>query len=684
MNKKLEPLFSPWKIGNVEIKNRIVLCPMGGTSLFGWMEPHHLDKDACDFFMDVAKNNVGLVIPGIAPLKNLIGGQWLYKSKRTFKKLKDYMQEFHKTGAKLFVQLTAGFGRSFSIPNSMKSIIKSKILSKVLKPIIDLPYLCASPSKLPSRWLEGYTCRALTKKEIEKMIYAFAKTAKLCKDSGVDGVEIHAVHEGYLLDQFTLDYTNKRTDEYGGNWENKYRFATEVVKAIKKECGQDYPVSLRFSAVSKTKDFCEGILPGEKFKDIGRDIEEGKKAAKYLQDAGYDMLNTDNGTYDAWYWAHPPLYMPKNCNLEDASKIKKEVSIPVVCAGKMEVEDAAKAIKAGKIDAMGVARQFLTDSHWVTKIIENRPEDIQPCIYCHNACLTMAHYKGVANDQAMQDSKHMSRCALNPMTMDGGKYDLKPAKKCKQIAIIGGGVGGMEVARVAAMRGHKATIYERSSELGGVFIPAGKMSFKERDRMLLNWYRRQIDKLKIEVKLNTNITDLKQIKADEIVIATGSTAKKLKIQGIERAIEAIDFLNNPEKAKENVVIIGGGLTGCEIAYQLALDGKKPVIVEAKNDLMAMRGLCLANSSFLRDYFKHNNIPVYLESYVSQIGKNYVIVTEKDGSQKKVKADTVIVSVGYNPAPLAKASRHVHIVGDALKVGNLRTVVWRAWDVAEKL
>ena len=684
MNKKLEPLFSPWKIGNVEIKNRIVLCPMGGTSLFGWMEPHHLDKDACDFFMDVAKNNVGLVIPGIAPLKNLIGGQWLYKSKRTFKKLKDYMQEFHKTGAKLFVQLTAGFGRSFSIPNSMKSIIKSKILSKVLKPIIDLPYLCASPSKLPSRWLEGYTCRALTKKEIEKMIYAFAKTAKLCKDAGVDGVEIHAVHEGYLLDQFTLDYTNKRTDEYGGNWENKYRFATEVVKEIKKECGQDYPVSLRFSAVSKTKDFCEGILPGEKFKDIGRDIEEGKKAAKYLQDAGYDMLNTDNGTYDAWYWAHPPLYMPKNCNLEDASKIKKEVSIPVVCAGKMEVEDAAKAIKAGKIDAMGVARQFLTDSHWVTKIIENRPEDIQPCIYCHNACLTMAHYKGVANDQAMQDSKHMSRCALNPMTMDGGKYDLKPAKKCKQIAIIGGGVGGMEVARVAAMRGHQVTIYERSSQLGGVFIPAGKMSFKERDRMLLNWYRRQIDKLKIEVKLNTNITDLKQIKADEIVIATGSTAKKLKIQGIERAIEAIDFLNNPEKAKENVVIIGGGLTGCEIAYQLALDGKKPVIVEAKNDLMAMRGLCLANSSFLRDYFKHNNIPVYLESYVSQIGKNYVIITKKDGSQKKVKADTVIVSVGYNPAPLAKTSKHVHIVGDALKVGNLRTVVWRAWDVADKL
>ena len=161
MDKKFEPLFTPWKIGNLTIKNRIVLCPMGGTSLFGWMEPHHLDKDACDFFLDIAKNNVGLLITGIAPLRNLIGGQWLYKKKSVFKKLKPYMDEIHKTGAKLFVQLTAGFGRSFSIPNNLAPIIKNKFLSFLLKPIINLPYLCASPSKLPSRWLEGYTCRAI-------------------------------------------------------------------------------------------------------------------------------------------------------------------------------------------------------------------------------------------------------------------------------------------------------------------------------------------------------------------------------------------------------------------------------------------------------------------------------------------------------------------------------------------
>ena len=683
MKKVYEPLFTPWKIGNVEIKNRIVLCPMGGTSLFGWMEKHHLDKDACDFVMDLAKNNVGLIIPGIAPIRNIMGGQWLYKSKGTFKKLKAFMEEFHKTGAKLFVQLTAGFGRSFSIPNSMVPILKSKFLTTLIKPIINLPRLCASPSKLPSRWYEKYECREVTLKEIKDMIKAFALTAKLCKEAGVDGVEVHAVHEGYLLDQFTLKYTNQRTDEYGGRFENRYRFPVEIVKAIKAECGEDYPVSLRYSAISKTIGFGEGALPGEKYTEVGRDMEESEKAAKYLQDAGYDMLNTDNGTYDAWYWAHPPMYMPKNCNLDDVSHIKKFVDIPVVCAGKMEPDVAAKAIKEGRIDAMGVARQFLTDSHWVTKLMEDRLEDIQPCIYCHNACFTMAHYKGVANDQPLSDSKHMARCALNPMTMDGGKFDIIPAKKKKTVAIIGGGVGGMEVARIATIRGHKATIYEKTGNLGGVFISASNMPFKENDRRLLEWYKRQIEKLGIEVHLNTEITDISKLNADEIVVATGSTARKLNFKGSDKIIDAIDYLNNKEVG-DNVVIIGGGLTGCEIAYELSLQGKKPVIVEAKNDLMAVSGLCLANSSYLRDYFKHNNTPVYLESFVQEIDGKNVIIVGKDGSLNKVKADSVISAIGYNPAPLVKEGKHVHIVGDALKVGNLRTVVWRAWEVAESI
>ena len=683
MNKIYEPLFTPWKIGNVEIKNRIVLCPMGGTSLFGWMEPHHLDKDAADFFLERAKNNVGLIIPGIAPLKNLIGGQWLYKAKGAFRKLKPYMEEIHKTGAKLFVQLTAGFGRSFALSELLALPIKNKVVGALMKPILDPSYISASPSELPSRWTEDVTCRALTKKEIEDIIYAYGQTAKMCKEAGVDGVEVHAVHEGYLLDQFTLKYTNKRTDEYGGSFENRYRFPVAVVKEIKKQCGEDYPVSLRYSVVSKTKGFCKGAVPGEDYVEVGRDMEESEKAAKYLQDAGYDMLNSDNGTYDAWYWAHPPAYMPVNCNLDDVAHIRKFVDIPVVCAGRMEPEVAAEAIAEGRIDAMGVARQFLTDGEWVTKLMEDRIEDIQPCICCHNGCFTMSKHKGTGNDAPISDAQHMARCALNPLTMQNGKYTVVPAKKKKNVAVIGGGVGGMEVARIATLRGHKVTIYEKSDRLGGVFIPAAALSFKEKDRALIEWYRRQIAKLGIDVKFNTEVKDIASLGADEVVVATGAKPRKLSIPGIEKSIEAIDYLNGAAVG-ENVVIIGGGLTGCEIAYDLFLKGKHPVIVEAQNDIITTPGLCLANSSYLRDYFAWKKVPVLLESNVKKISEGSVTVEGADGKTKDIKADSVIVSVGYVPAPVAEKSAHVHIVGDAEKVGNLRTVVWKAWEVAEKL
>lgn len=684
MDKKYEALFTPWKVRDVEIKNRIVLCPMGGTSLFGWMKPNHFDKVAADFFMERAKNNVGLIIPGIAPLKDTVGGRWLYQNKTMFKKLKVYMDELHKTGAKLFIQLTAGFGRSFAITDSLMLLLNNKILGAIAKPIMDAQYLCASPSELPSRWAENFTCRALTVKEIKQMINAFAKTAQLCKEAGVDGVEVHAVHEGYLLDQFTLPYTNRRTDEYGGSFENRYRFPVEVVQAIKAVCGDNYPVSLRYSVVSKTKDFCVGAVPGEDFNEIGRDMAESEKAAKYLQDAGYDMLNSDNGTYDAWYWAHPPQYMPKNCNLDDVAHIKKFVDIPVVCAGRMELEIGAEAVKSGKIDGVGFARQFLTDPAWVTKLMQDQVEEIQPCICCHNACFAMAHYKGVANDEDFDDVAHMARCALNPQTMQWHKYDIKPAKKPKKIAVIGGGIGGMETARIAALRGHKVTIYEKTNRLGGVFIAAAAPDFKEKDKELIEWYKRQIAKLPIEIKYNTTVTNPSELDADEIIVATGAKARKINIKGIETTIEAVEYLNNARSVGDKVVIIGGGLTGCEIAYDLFNKGKKPIIIEAKNDLMAVRGICLANSSYLRDFFAYKQVPIYLENTVTEIKDNGVVITDKDGNTQFVEADNVIVSVGYTPAPLIKKSKRVHIVGDAENVGNLRTVVWRAWDVATKL
>ncbi|MBQ7386846.1 MAG: FAD-dependent oxidoreductase, partial [Clostridia bacterium] len=408
-----------------------------------------------------------------------------------------------------------------------------------------------------------------------------------------------------------------------------------------------------------------------------------ERAAKYLQDAGYDMLNADNGTYDSWYWAHPPMYMPENCNLEDVSHIKNFVSIPVVCAGRMDAEVGARAVAEGKIDAVGVARQFLVDPEWITKLIEDRLEDIKPCICCHSGCFNFSSSKGHANTQDLTDTMGLARCALNPQTMQSKKYKVEPAKKKKHVAIIGGGIGGMEAAILCAKRGHSVTLYEKSDKLGGVFIAAAAPSFKEKDRALIAWYEREVARYpEIEVKMNTEIKDISTVKADEIIVATGATAKQPPISGVERGVEAIDYLLGNKQVGERVVVIGGGLTGCEIAYDLYLNGKKPTIVEMQDDLVTTKGICLANTSYLRDFFKTNKVPVHLESFVSEICDGYVTVKNKSGESVRVDADSVILSVGYNPAPVA--TRGVHVIGDAKSVGNLRTVIWGAWDVAMKI
>ena len=687
MDQKYEALFTPWKIRDVEIKNRIVMCPMGGTSLFGWFELGgcHFDKEAAKLFLERANNNVGLIIPGIAPLRDTFWGKWLWQNPKMFEELKPFMDEIHKTGAKLFVQLTAGMGRSWAITELVGPLHKNPVTRAIIKPIIDTSHELASPSAQPARWAPDIECPEMTKEQIHEIIEAFAKTAKLCKDAGVDGVEVHAVHEGYLLDQFAIEFFNKRTDEYGGSFENRYRFAAEIVKAIKESCGDDFPVSLRYSVESKLKGFQQGIVPGEDAKEMGRDMAESERAAKYLQDAGYDMLNADNGTYDSWYWAHPPMYMPQNCNLEDVAHIKQFVDIPVVCAGRMEPDAAAQAIAEGKIDGMGVARQFLADPEWITKLIEDRIEDIRPCICCHSGCFNFSSSKGHYNTQDLTDTMGLARCAINAETMQSKKHYIKPAKKVKNIAVIGGGIGGMEAAIVLAKRGHKVTLYEKSGELGGVFIAAAAPSFKEKDRDLIAWYKRELRKYpSIDVKLNSEVTDISQCAADEIIIATGAAANKIPVPGAEKAIQAVDFLLGKKEVGEKVTIIGGGLTGCEIAYELYLQGKKPTIVEMQDDLITTKGVCLANTSYLRDFFNANKVSVHLETGVKEIKDGCVVVADKNGMEYKIDADSVILSVGYKPAPLAPKAKNVHIIGDADKVGNLRSVIWGAWDVCMKL
>ena len=686
MNEKYSPLFTPWKIGNVEIKNRIVQVSMGGTSLFGWLEPCHFDKEAAYHILNRAQNHVGLVLPGMQCVRDTMGRRWLYQNKKMFKDLAEWMPEFHKTGAKLFIQLAAGFGRSMAINQMMVDMLKKKPFGAVAKPFLDVEYSCASASETPNRWYPELKSRPMTVEEIHEMVEAFAKTAKMCKDAGVDGVEIHAVHEGYLLDQFTIANMNYRTDEYGGSFENRYRFPVEIVQAIKRECGPDFPVALRYSVVSKTKGFGQGAVPGEEFEEFGRDMAESERAVKYLEEAGYDMFNCDNGTYDAWYWAHPPVYMPQNCNLAEVEHIKNFTTRPVVCAGKMTPEVAAAEIAAGRIDAMGVARQNLVDPEWVNKILEDRVEDIKPCINCHNACFSFSKSKGTPNMQTLDDSLHLARCALTPPTMQHNKYKIVPARKSRKVAVIGGGIGGMESALVLAKRGHKPVIFEKSDRLGGLYVTAAAMSFKEADKQLLAWYEREIRKHDIEVRFNMEINSPATLKRefDEIIVCTGAVPKTLPVKGFNKTINFTQLLLGGDPG-DRIVFFGGGQSSCEAAYEMVLQGRHPVIVEFANDLIVTPGTCLANSSFLREMLAFKKVPVYLEHTITEIGDGYVMVAPKGGKEAfRLECDAVVNGIGFIPAPIAPNEKGVKRVGTCEKWGNLRNVIWGAWDVCMKI
>ena len=684
MNEKYAPLFTPFKIGNVEIKNRIVQCSMGGTSLFGWLEPCHFDKEAAYFLLQRAQKGVGLVLPGMQCVRDTMGRRWLYQNKRMFKQLKEYMVEYHKTGAKLFIQLAAGFGRSMAVTPWMVVLNKNPILNKLASPIVDVSYSCASASATPNRWQEDMLSRPMTVKEIHEMVEAFGKTAKMLRDAGVDGVEIHAVHEGYLLDQFTMENWNWREDEYGGSFENRFRFPVEIVQCIKRYAGDDFPVSLRYSVVSKTKGWGKGAMPYETdFEEWGRDMAESEKAIKYLGDAGYDFFNCDNGTYDAWYWAHPPQYMPDNCNLADVEHIKKFTDKPVACAGRMLPETAAEEIAAGRLDAMAIARQNLVDPDWIIKIQEGREDEIKPCIRCHNGCFNFAKYKGTSNIQGLEDSLHLGRCALTPSTMQHNRYKIVPTKHPKKVAIIGAGIGGVETALVLKQRGHKPVIFEKTDKIGGLFLTASAMSFKENDKALIAWYEKEVEKQGLDIRFETEINDLGTLRGyDEIVVATGAVPRKMVIPGFEKCLTFTQLLREKVPVGDKVLFFGGGQSACEAAYEMIKQGKHPIIVEFAKDLVPAQNVCLSNASFLRDAMEYHKVPVYLEHTIREIKDKTVVVASKDGKNVfEVEYDNIVNGIGFVPAPVGGKAKNVHRVGDCVTIGNLHTAIWRAWDVA---
>jgi len=665
LKTKYEILFKPLKIGKLEIKNRFVMAPMGPGGLCDADGTYN--ERGVEYYVARAKGGTGLIMTGVTMVENEIEKCALPSmpcptlNPLNFVKTGKIMTErVHAYGAKMFLQLSAGFGR-VSIPS---------IVGKT----------AVAPSPIPHRWLDGVTCRELTIEEIKTYIKKFAESALIAKKAGFDGIEVHAVHEGYLLDQFAISFFNNRTDEYGGSLRNRLRFAIEVVQAIKEACGQDYPVSLRYSIKSFIKDWRQGGLPGEDFEEKGRDIEEGIEAAKILEEAGYDAFNGDVGSYDSWYWSHPPMYQKKGMYLEYNEILKKALKVPVITAGRMEdPELASEAILQGKTDMIALGRPLLADAEIPNKIMADKFDKVRPCLSCQEGCMgRLATYATVS-------------CAVNPACGRENEYGIALARKSKKVVIIGGGVAGCEAARVCTLRGHKVTLLEKSDKLGGNIIAGGVPDFKDDDRALAKWYTDELKDLDVDIHFNTEATKeiIASLKSDVVIVATGSTPRILNIDNSKKVYSAEDVLLGRKDAGNDVVIIGGGLVGCEAALWLVDQGKKVTIVEMQSDILKVGGpLCHANEDMLRDLVSFKKIDLKFNTMVSS-ATNDGFVLKSGEKEEAIKADCAIVAIGYNSQKslydeLKFKVPEVHLLGDARQVQNIMYAIWDAYEVSRNI
>ena len=648
----------------MEIRNRFAMAPMA----MGQLDDHWAYKqESIDHFTERARGGTGLIITGANFIENRIEKHRkasfpcpLEDPQSYMTQLKKMSDNIHAYNSKLFVQLTAGLGRS-AIPAM----------------ILDNTFV--APRATTNRWDPSIQHRALTTEEIYELIKDFATCAMLAKMGGADGIEVHAVHEGYLLDNFTMEYFNQREDEFGGDLMGRLRFPLAILQAVKQACGKDFPVILRFSLKSFIRAERHGILPGESYPELGRDIEEGLQFAKILTEAGYDALNVDAGSYDAWYWAHPPFFQDRGLYLPFAEKVKKVVKVPVLTAGRMGYPQlAADALQEGKCDMVVLGRPLLADPEFVNKMRQGNIQDIRPCLSCHDGCFNRAH------------SMRLMSCAVNPQCNREKEAAFCKAEHTKSCLVIGGGPAGMEAARVLALRGHTVTLVEKEKQLGGMYRWASVPEFKDDGKLLISWYEHQMERLKVQVELNSDVQaqDPRIEAADVVICATGSHAFLPPIKGIEYGVTAVDVLKGAVTAKKEATIIGGGLVGCELAIWLSQHGKSVRIIEMADTLMSTGAPADMNKQMILELLEHHQVEIRLQTKLQEI-REHEIVVETQGAIQELASDCTILALGYRSNrslydQILLKAKDIYNIGDSSHPKDIMEGIWDAYELCSHL
>ncbi|HBN6101212.1 TPA: FAD-dependent oxidoreductase [Clostridioides difficile] len=646
MKRKYPNLCKPIKIGNVTFKNRMFSAPMGGTDITADCT---IGSKSTAFYELRAKGGAGAVTISECMVHPETDGSHAYHLDL---KIVDSLASFTYTadairrhGAIPSVELSHSgqYSGTYLVDKDKKR---------------GLSQWGVSPSVRP----DGLEIKELTEEIIAEIVESYGNVAALAKRAGFEMIMVHGGH-GWLINQFLSPYFNKRNDKYGGSLENRVRFAKEVLDSVRKAVGPGFPIEFRMS--------------GSELFEGGYDLDYGVEIAKLLE-SRVDLLHVSAGTYQRGFAVtHPSMFLEHGCNVYLAEEIKKHVNIPVATIGALnDPEMMEEIIASGKADVIYMARALLADHELPRKVMSNQDEKIVKCLRCFT-CM------------AERATTSTRRCTVNPLIgreLDG--TEVIPVLKPKKVLIAGGGPGGLQTAITAAKRGHKVILCEKTNELGGILKGEQALPFKYEMYELGNTFGKIAEDLGVEVRLNTRVTKeyVENENVDTLIIAVGSEPLVPSIEGLdgENVVIVNDYYLEKEKVTDEVVVLGGGLAGCEAAIHLAQEGKTVHLVEMRAELAPDANI--RNRPILLQEIEKQGIYVYTEHKGLSVTTEGVVCMNKSGNKINIPGTSVICALGQKPRrevvdALLDCAPYVAQIGDCVRASTITNAVYQGHHVA---
>lgn len=622
------------------------MAPMGTAGMAD--ADYGYSRRLIDFYAARARGGTGMIITGAAITNTRLEGGLAHFLPRLdgpqyVSRLSELCDAVHHYGAKLVLQLSAGFGRV------------NYLLGNPVAPI--------SASAVPCFRDPNVMTRALGSEEIGELMMSFAMAAAMAKTAGVDGIEIQG-YGGYLIDQFQTALWNRRDDQYGGDLDGRLRFSLELIGATRAMVGPEFPLIYKFTP--------DHYLPG------GRQLDEGLEIARRLERAGVDALHVNGGCYEVWNRVIPSMYEAPACQIPLAEAVKRVVTLPVIAHGKLGNPAVAEQVIAeGKADFVALGRPLLADPEWAQKVKEGRLEDIRPCIACNEVCLGKRFYLS---------------CTVNPQTGLEREYVLTPVARKKKVLVIGGGPGGLEAARAAAARGCEVTLWEKSAQLGGKLRIAAVPEFKRDIRPLIDYLSTQVAKAGVRVELNKTATPelVRQHHPDTVIMATGSAFNMPDVPGAEQGhvLNTVELYQGHKAVGDRVLVVGGGLCGCEAAAYLAQQGKQVTVVEMAAEAVSERTKTINTVLAIQALLAQAGVEVMTRTKLVAVTKTGALV-EHGGERRELVADTVVIATGFAPNLALRDALEEHVpevvaIGDCAKPRNIDEAIWEGFHAARVL